>query len=86
MSKGPSQHLSPVWSRYSNILVERAEGAYIHATDGRRYPDLTSGIGVINTGHCHPGVVAAAQEQLGKVIHGQVNIVYAGRRGLAEQR
>jgi 4-aminobutyrate aminotransferase len=31
---------------------------------------------VTNTGHCHPTVVAAAQEQVGKLIHGQVNIVH----------
>jgi 4-aminobutyrate aminotransferase len=57
-------------------LVDRAEGAYIYASDGRRYLDFTSGIGVTNTGHCHPKVVAAAQAQVGKLIHGQVNIVY----------
>ena len=76
MGQDPSQHLSPVWSRYTNILVDRAEGAYIYASDGRRYLDFTSGIGVTNTGHCHPKVVAAAQEQAGKLIHGQVNIVF----------
>jgi len=56
--------------------VDRAEGAYIYASDGRRYLDFTSGIGVTNTGHCHPEVVAAAQQQVGNLIHGQVNIVY----------
>ena len=76
MGQDSSQHLSPVWSRYTDILVDRAEGAYIYASDGRRYLDFTSGIGVTNTGHCHPEVVAAAQKQVGKLIHGQVNIVY----------
>ena len=76
MGQDASQHLSPVWSRYTDILVERAEGAYLYASDGRRYLDFTCGIGVTNTGHCHPKVVAAAQEQAGKLIHGQVNIVY----------
>jgi len=76
MGQDSSHHLSPVWSRYTDILVDRAEGAYIYASDGRRYLDFTSGIGVTNTGHCHPKVVAAAQAQVGKLIHGQVNIVY----------
>jgi 4-aminobutyrate aminotransferase len=76
MGQNSSQHLSPVWSRYTDILVDHAEGAYLYASDGRRYLDFTSGIGVTNTGHCHPEVVAAAQEQVGKLIHGQVNIVY----------
>lgn len=71
-----AEHLSPVWARYSNILVDHAEGAYIYAADGSRYLDFTCGIGVTNTGHCHPKVVAAAQAQVGKLIHGQANIVY----------
>lgn len=71
-----SEHLSPVWARYSNILVDHADGAYLYAEDGSRYLDFTCGIGVTNTGHCHPKVVAAAQAQVGKLIHGQVNIVY----------
>jgi 4-aminobutyrate aminotransferase len=57
-------------------VAERGEGAYIISTDGRRYLDFTCGIGVTNTGHCHPRVVAAAQEQLGKLIHAQINIMY----------
>jgi 4-aminobutyrate aminotransferase len=69
-------HLSPVWSHYSDVVAERAEGAYIYTSDGRRLLDFTSGIGVTNTGHCHPKVVAAAQAQLGKLMHGQINIVY----------
>lgn len=76
MSPGLRQHLSPVWSHYTEVLAERAEGVYIYGADGRRYLDFTSGIGVTNTGHCHPKVVAAAQEQAGKLIHGQANIVY----------
>jgi 4-aminobutyrate aminotransferase len=72
----PRQHLSPVWSRYTDLVVERGEGAYLYTSDGRRYLDFTSGIGVTNTGHCHPKVVAAAQAQIGKLIHGQINIVY----------
>ncbi|MEB3733535.1 aminotransferase class III-fold pyridoxal phosphate-dependent enzyme [Halopseudomonas pachastrellae] len=47
-------------------------------TDGRRYLDFTSGIGVTSTGHCHPTVVAAAQEQVGRVIHAQYTTVAHG--------
>ncbi len=70
------QHLSPVWTHGTDILVDHAEGAYLYATNGRRYLDFTCGIGVTNTGHCHPRVVAAIQEQAGKIIHAQANIVY----------
>lgn len=71
-----TEHLSSVWARYSNIVADHAQGAYIYSVDGERYLDFTCGIGVTNTGHCHPRVVAAAQEQVGKLIHGQANIVY----------
>jgi 4-aminobutyrate aminotransferase len=76
MLPAAADHLSPVWARYSHILVDHAEGPYIYSADGQRYLDFTCGIGVTNTGHCHPRVVAAAQEQVGKLIHGQANIVY----------
>ncbi len=71
----PFPHLSPVWYRYSDILVERGEGAVLFDQNGRRYLDFTSGIGVTNTGHCHPRVVQAIQEQAASLIHGQANIV-----------
>ncbi|MCB0021237.1 MAG: aminotransferase class III-fold pyridoxal phosphate-dependent enzyme, partial [Anaerolineales bacterium] len=54
---------------------ERAEGVYLYDGDGNRWLDFTSGIGVTNTGHCHPKVVAAIQEQAGKLIFGQMNVV-----------
>ena len=70
------EHVSPVWSRTFPITISHGEGCYIYDTDGRRYLDFTSGIGVTNTGHCHPKVVAAAQAQVGKIIHAQVNNYY----------
>jgi 4-aminobutyrate aminotransferase len=71
-----TQYLSPVWARYNDILVERGEGAYLYAADGRAYLDFTCGIGVTNTGHCHPRVVEAIREQAGLLLHGQANILY----------
>jgi 4-aminobutyrate aminotransferase len=68
-------HMSPVWSRIFPIEATRAEGAYVYAADGRKYLDFTCGIGVTNTGHCHPKVVAAVREQAGLFLHGQTNIV-----------
>ncbi|MFC3961973.1 aspartate aminotransferase family protein [Nocardia jiangsuensis] len=67
--------LSPVLKQATPVVVERGEGCYLYATDGRRYLDFTAGIGVTSTGHCHPRVVAAAQEQVGKLIHGQYTTV-----------
>lgn len=67
--------LSPVWPHLTHIQPERGEGVYLYEADGTRYADFTSGIGVTNTGHCHPRVVKAIQEQAAKLIHGQINVV-----------
>ncbi len=72
-----AQQLSPVWTHLSDIAVERAEGCYLYDDAGTAYLDFTSGIGVTNTGHCHHKVVQAIQEQAGKLLHGQANIVYS---------
>jgi 4-aminobutyrate aminotransferase len=68
-------HLSPVWTHYSDIVVDHAEGAYLYGTDGRKVLDFACGIGVTNTGHCHPKVVEAIRQQAGLLLHGQVNLV-----------
>jgi 4-aminobutyrate aminotransferase len=67
--------LAPVWSHLTTLQPERGEGIYLYEADGTRHMDFTSGIGVTNTGHCHPHVVKAIQEQATKLIHGQINVV-----------
>ncbi len=51
------------------LEIERAEGLYMYGTDGRRYLDLISGIGVSHLGHSHPQVVRAVQEQAARYMH-----------------
>ena len=51
------------------IEVEKAEGVYLIAPDGKKYIDMISGIGVSNIGHRHPGVVQAIKDQLDKHLH-----------------
>lgn len=72
-----TQHgqISPILAQSSGVTAVKGEGAYIFDADGRRYLDFTSGIGVTNTGHCHPKVVEAVRRQAGELIHGQVAIV-----------
>ena len=65
-----------VWARVTDIDVERGEGSWLIARGGRRILDYSSGIGVTNTGHAHPRVVAAVQAQAAKLLHGQQNIVF----------
>lgn len=50
-------------------LFVRAEGCELFDAAGRAHLDFVSGIGVCNTGHCHPAVVAAVREQAGRLIH-----------------
>jgi 4-aminobutyrate aminotransferase len=66
----------PVWSRITNLVVDHGEGSWLVTPEGERYLDYTSGIGVTNTGHAHPRVVAAVQAQAARLLHGQQNIVY----------
>ena len=67
--------LSPVLKQATPVVVDYAAGSWIYATDGRKYLDFTTGIGVTSTGHCHPDVVAAAREQVGKIVHAQYTTV-----------
>ncbi len=67
--------LSPVWTHLTNIQPVKGEGVYLYDSEGKRYIDFTSGIGVINTGHCHPRVVKAIQEQANHLLFGQMNCV-----------
>jgi 4-aminobutyrate aminotransferase len=71
----PQALIPRVIGRYTPVVVERAEGVEVWDRDGRRYLDFTSGIAVVNTGHCHPVVVKAIQEQAARVIHAQQNIL-----------
>ena len=51
------------------IAIVDAEGAVLTDADGNRFIDFGGGIGVVNTGHRHPGVVAAVREQLDRYAH-----------------
>ena len=68
-----SGKLAPVWFHVTDLNVEKGEGVFVHTTDGQKYLDCTSGIAVTSTGHCHPKVVKAIQDQASKFIHAQVN-------------
>lgn len=75
MQTDPLYHLSPVWTHLTTVQPVRGEGVYLYDAEGKRYLDFTSGIGVTNTGHAHPRVAAAIQQQVANLIHGQINIV-----------
>jgi len=68
-----SGHLSDVWFKVTDLQVSHGRGAVVTTTDGVDHLDFTSGIGVANTGHAHPNVVAAIQAQAERFLHAQVN-------------
>ena len=66
-------HLAPVWFQVTDLQVASGSGSRLTTTDGDVYLDFTAGIAVVSTGHCHPKVVAAIQQQATRFIHAQVN-------------
>ena len=64
--------LSPAYSRYSDLVVDSAEGAHLFTVDGRDVLDFGSGIGVVNLGHRHPAVTAAVHAQVDRLWHTSV--------------
>ncbi|MEO7031373.1 MAG: aminotransferase class III-fold pyridoxal phosphate-dependent enzyme, partial [Herbaspirillum sp.] len=70
----------------TQIYVDHAKNAELWDVEGKRYIDFTGGIGVLNTGHCHPKVEAAVIAQLKKFTHTCYQVFpYAGYVELAEK-
>ncbi len=53
----------------TEIYVDRALNAEVWDIEGNRYIDFAAGIAVVNTGHCHPRVMAAVTEQMSRFTH-----------------
>lgn len=69
-----------------DFYVAKALNAELWDVEDRRFIDFSSGIAVLNTGHCHPRVVAAVQEQLQRFTHTAYQIVpYESYVALAER-
>ncbi len=60
---------SPSYTRGYPLVVARGDGCMIEDVDGNVFLDMTAGIAVTSTGHCHPRVVAAIQAQSIQLIH-----------------
>jgi len=63
------RHLASTSPEPIGIVVDRAEGPFLYAPDGRRYIDLLAGIGVANIGHMHPEVIEAVERQIRRHHH-----------------
>ena len=70
----------------TQVFAARAENAEVWDVEGRRYIDFAGGIGVLNTGHCHPKVIGAVEAQLARFTHTCWQVMpYPGYVELAEK-
>jgi 4-aminobutyrate aminotransferase len=80
------QVISPSYTRSYPLVAERGEGAMVEDPDGNRFLDFAAGIAVVATGHCHPKVVKAIQDQAAKLIHmSGTDFYYENMVALAEK-
>ena len=63
------EYVSPSYTRSYPLVARRGRGAMVEDVDGNIFLDFAAGIAVVATGHCHPEVVAAIQQQAAELIH-----------------
>jgi 4-aminobutyrate aminotransferase len=63
------KYVSPSYTRVYPLVADKARGVWVRDVDGNEFLDFTAGIAVCATGHCHPQVVKAIQEQAEKLLH-----------------
>src|SRR3984885_10645065 len=78
------KYLLNTYARYPLAIV-RGKGVYAYDTNGRRYLDLLSGLGVNALGHAHPRIVKVIRDQAAKVIHVS-NLYYNEYQGLLAEK
>src|SRR5258705_13913980 len=61
--------VSPSYTRGYPLVIERASGSTVEDVDGNLFLDCAAGIAVNSTGHSHPDVVKAINDQAGKFLH-----------------
>src|SRR5580698_11322673 len=78
--------ISPSYTRSYPLVVDHGNGAVIEDVDGNRFLDFNAGIAVCATGHCHPEVVKAIQDQAARLIHmSGTDFYYENMVALAEK-
>lgn len=76
-------HISASISIVHPLTLSHGQNAQVWDTEGNAYIDFVGGIGVLNLGHCNPGVVAAITEQAQRLTHSAFNAVpHRGYRDL----
>ena len=64
-----TKYISHSYTRAYPFFMERGQGAYVWDVDGNAFLDFTSGIAVTSTGHSHPKVVKAIEDQARRFLH-----------------
>src|SRR4026209_75625 len=65
-----AQFVTPSYPRPAfKLVAERAQGVWVEDVDGNIFLDCNAGVAVCSTGHCHPEVVKAIQQQAAQLIH-----------------
>jgi 4-aminobutyrate aminotransferase len=78
--------ISPSYTRSYPLVAKRGRGSRVEDVDGNEFLDFAAGIAVTSTGHCHPEVVKAIQQQAGELIHmSGTDFYYEGMVTLAER-
>jgi len=67
--KRDSAAISPSYPRSVPFVMDHGKGTEVWDVDGNRFLDFAAGIAVVSTGHSHPNVVKAIQEQAEKFLH-----------------
>ena len=67
--EGDKTYISPSYTRSYPLVAKRGRGVVVEDVDGNLFLDFSAGIAVTSTGHCHPEVVAAIQQQAAELIH-----------------
>lgn len=81
-----NQYISPSYTRGYPLSIERGEGAMVIDVDGNRFLDFCAGIAVCSTGHSHPEVVKAIQDQAARFLHmSGTDFYYSSMVDLAEK-
>lgn len=66
---GDREYISPSYTRDYPLVAQSGRGMMVTDVDGNEFLDFSAGIAVCSTGHCHPDVVAAIQQQAATLIH-----------------
>lgn len=78
--------ISPSYTRSYPFVMDHGSGTEVWDVDGNRFLDFSAGIAVVSTGHSHPAVVKAIQEQAARFIHmSGTDFYYAQQITLAER-